>query len=41
MLDEGIHAVPIVDHNRRLVGILAAQDLLRGIANHGPLELWT
>ena len=41
MLDERIHAVPILDHNRRLVGILAAHDLLRGIANHGPLELWT
>lgn len=41
MLDERIHAVPILDHNRRLVGILAIQDLLRGIANHGPLELWT
>ncbi|MBH0201985.1 MAG: CBS domain-containing protein [Nitrospira sp.] len=41
MLDGRIHAVPIVDHDRRLVGILAAQDLLRGIANHGPLELWT
>jgi acetoin utilization protein AcuB len=41
MLDEQIHAVPILDHNRRLVGILATRDLLRGIANHGPLELWT
>jgi acetoin utilization protein AcuB len=41
MLDERIHAVPILDHNRRLVGILATHDLLRGIANHGPLELWT
>jgi len=41
MLDERIHAVPILDHNRRLVGILAIQDLLLGIANHGPLELWT
>jgi acetoin utilization protein AcuB len=41
MLDEGIHAVPILDHNRRLVGILATRDLLHGIANHGPLELWT
>ncbi len=41
MLDERIHAVPILDHTRRLVGILATQDLLRGIANHGPLELWT
>lgn len=41
MLDEQLHAVPILDHDRRLVGILAIQDLLRGIANHGPLELWT
>ncbi|MDH4328294.1 MAG: CBS domain-containing protein [Nitrospira sp.] len=41
MLDERIHAVPILDNHRRLVGILSARDLLRGIANHGPLELWT
>ena len=41
MLEERIHAVPILDHNRRLVGILATRDLLRAIANHGPLELWT
>jgi acetoin utilization protein AcuB len=41
MLDERIHALPILDGNRRLVGILSARDLLRGIATHGPLELWT
>ncbi|MBX3329004.1 MAG: CBS domain-containing protein [Nitrospira sp.] len=41
MLDERIHAVPILDHNRHLVGILTTRDLLQGIANHGPLELWT
>ena len=41
MLDERIHAVPILDHNRRVVGILAIRDLLQSIANHGPLELWT
>lgn len=41
MLDERIHAVPILDAQRRLVGILTTRDLLRGIANHGPLELWT
>ncbi len=41
MLDERIHAVPILDHNRCLVGILTIRDLLQGIANHGPLELWT
>ena len=41
MLDKHIHAVPILDGHRRLVGILTTRDLLRGIANHGPLELWT
>ena len=41
MLDEQIHAVPILDNQRHLVGILARHDLLRGVANHGPLELWT
>jgi acetoin utilization protein AcuB len=41
MLDKRIHAVPILDGQRRLVGILTTRDLLRGIANHGPLELWT
>ena len=41
MLDERIHAVPILDAQRRLAGILTTRDLLRGIANHGPLELWT
>jgi acetoin utilization protein AcuB len=41
MLDERIHAIPILDAHRRLVGILTTRDLLRGIANHGPLELWT
>lgn len=41
MLEERIHAVPILDQSRRLVGILSRQDLLRGLANHGPLELWT
>lgn len=40
-LSERIHAVPILDGTRRLVGILSARDLLRAIANHGPLELWT
>ena len=41
MLDERIHAVPILDSNRHLAGILSTRDLLRGIATHGPLELWT
>lgn len=41
MLAERIHAVPILDGNRHPVGIVSSHDLLRGIANHGPLELWT
>lgn len=41
MLDEQIHAVPILDNHRLLVGILSTHDLLQGIAHHGPLELWT
>lgn len=41
MLEEQIHAVPVLDNARRLVGILSTHDLLQGIANHGPLELWT
>jgi acetoin utilization protein AcuB len=41
MLDERIHAVPILDGNRRPIGILSRHDLVRGIAHRGPLELWT
>ena len=41
MLEEQIRAVPIIDQNRRLLGMLSTRDLIRGIANHGPLELWT
>ncbi len=41
MLAESIHAVPILDPQRHPIGILTTQDLLRGIAHHGPLELWT
>lgn len=41
MLDEQIHAIPILDNHRLLVGILSSHDLLQSIAHHGPLELWT
>ncbi|MCP9438996.1 MAG: CBS domain-containing protein [Nitrospira sp.] len=41
MLDEQISAVPILDGHRHPIGIVSSRDLLRGIANHGPLELWT
>lgn len=41
MLDEQIHAVPILDNHRLLAGIVSTHDLLQAIAHHGPLELWT
>lgn len=41
MMDERVGALPILDTERRPVGIISKQDLLRGLANHGPLELWT
>ena len=40
-LEEHIHAVPILDGNRCLIGIVSTRNLLRGMANHGPIELWT
>ena len=39
MMDERVGALPILDIDRRPVGIISKQDLLRGLANHGPLEL--
>lgn len=41
MMDERVGALPILDIDRRPVGIISKQDLLRGLANHGPVELWT
>lgn len=41
MMDERVGALPILDANRQPIGIISKQDLLRGLANHGPLELWT
>ncbi|HXV68361.1 MAG TPA: CBS domain-containing protein [Nitrospira sp.] len=40
-LEEHIHAVPILDGNRCLIGIVSTRNLLRSMANHGPIELWT
>ena len=41
MMDERVGALPILDANRQPIGIISKQDLLRGLANHGPIELWT
>ena len=41
MIEERVGALPILDPDRRPIGIDSKQDLLRSLANHGPLELWT
>lgn len=41
MMEERVGALPILDPERHPIGIVSKQDLLRGLANHGPLELWT
>jgi CBS domain-containing protein len=41
MLEHDIRAIPILDRTRRPVGIVTVTDLLRGVATHAGLELWT
>lgn len=41
MMEERVGALPILDQERRPIGIVSKQDLLRGLATHAPLELWT
>jgi acetoin utilization protein AcuB len=41
MLDEQVHAIPILDNARHLVGILTTSDILRAIVHRDPLEFWT
>ena len=41
MMDERVWALPVLDPDRHPVGIISTRDLLRAIANHGPVELWT
>lgn len=40
MFKERIGAMPIVDSESRLVGILTRSDILRTLVNQAPLELW-
>jgi acetoin utilization protein AcuB len=42
MVHEGVGCVPICDtlNNNRLVGIVSAVDILRGLVNHAPMEMW-
>ncbi|MEZ4753527.1 MAG: CBS domain-containing protein [Bdellovibrionota bacterium] len=41
LFKERIGAMPIVDENQELVGIITRSDILRAVVNQAPLELWT
>lgn len=41
MFNERIGALPIVDENGELVGMVTRSDILRTVINQAPLELWT
>jgi acetoin utilization protein AcuB len=40
LFEERIGAMPIVDAEGALVGILTRSDVLRAVLTSGPLELW-
>lgn len=40
MFKERIGALPIVDENEQVVGMLTRTDILRTVVNEAPLELW-
>lgn len=40
MLANKIHAIPIVDSEHRIIGILTSTDILRAIVQSAPIELW-
>ena len=40
LFEERIGAMPLMDDEGRLVGILTRSDILRTIMNHAPLDLW-
>ena len=40
MFEERIGSMPIVNEDRKLVGIITRSDILRTLVSHTPLELW-
>lgn len=40
MLRNRIHAIPIIDSDHRVIGILTTSDILRGIVERFPIDLW-
>lgn len=40
LLEQNIHAMPIVDKQYQVVGIVTRGDILRALVNYAPLELW-
>ncbi|MFZ2960894.1 MAG: CBS domain-containing protein [Candidatus Ozemobacteraceae bacterium] len=41
LFEHHIGAMPIIDEQNRLVGIITRSDILRALVHLGPLELWT
>ncbi len=40
LLEQNIHAMPIVDANYQVMGMVTRGDILRALVNYAPLELW-
>lgn len=40
MYEQRVGAVPIVDEQEALTGIVTRSDILRSLINHAPLEMW-
>lgn len=41
LLAQDIRGLPVVDADRRVVGIVTRGDILRALVNYAPLELWS
>ena len=40
MFEERLGAMPVVDENQDLIGIVTRSDILRTVMTRAPLELW-